>query len=151
MKLIRGDKRRWLAERCLAHYDEWRATLDGRALLMEIEEPRMRAFVARELPPHDNQEPSIPEEDSETAYEECITKLTERESREESRRLGAALPKSGYGELTEDWKELLRQKERLRDGGSRPTDDSPVGPGRSSGEGSGVVGATSDTEGEWRG
>jgi len=114
ISLVRGERRRWLAERCVAHYDEWKGTWhDSWAFLSEIEDLRVRDFVARAL----NDEPTIPAEESATAYDQCIQRLREFQARERNLAVGAQLPRSG--DLNPEILALLREKQRLRDG-ARP-------------------------------
>ncbi len=110
IKRMRGERRKWLAERCLAYYD-WRGALDALSLIEEVTDPKMRDFVVRAL----NEEPTVPHEESENAFEECMTRLEERHRRDQRVRLGAELPtRVGPGELSNEVKALLRQKEQLR-------------------------------------
>lgn len=110
LRLVRGERRRWLAERCIAHYDEWKGTWnDTWAFLSEIEDLRIRDFAARAL----NEEPTIPAEGSDTAYAQCIERLREFDQREQSQAVGAQLPRGA--ELNPEVIEILREKQRLRD------------------------------------
>lgn len=110
VRLLRGERRRWLAERCIAHYDEWKGTWhDTWAFLSEIEDLRIRDFAARAL----NEEPTIPAEGSDIAYGQCIERLREFDRRERNQAVGAQLPRSG--DLSPEVIELLREKQRLLD------------------------------------
>jgi DNA primase len=115
ISLLRGERRRWLAERCLTHYDEWKGTWhDTWAFLSEIEDLRVRDFVARAL----NEEPTTQPAESDQAYTECIRTLREFDMRERKLAVNAQLPRSGWGPEAVD---LLREKLRLRDGDAQGT------------------------------
>jgi len=120
--LIAGEKRRWLVERLLERYDTGWGRLEALALLEDMQETRMRDFVARAM----NDEPTVSENESERAFEDCLAALKTRERRSESRRV--KLPSSG--ELSEEVKALLRKREELRDGGTERGD----GPSGATGE-----------------
>lgn len=136
--LFEGEKRREVLERCIAHHDVWKGTLDGLALIEEFEEPRIRDFVARAL----NEEPDVPEEAAERAFEDCMEQLQERARRAKQREIAEKLRKGPAGELTEEAREMLRERLRLAQRGtetqtpppatsdSDASEDASAGPGR---------------------
>ena len=141
---FRGERRRWLAERALAHYDEWKGTWhDAWAFLSELEDPKIRDFVARAL----NDEPTVPREASATAFGQCMERLREVDLREKRRLVAATLPTTVPGELGADVLQALRERERLRDG-NPPLPGAPE-PGAAGGAHPAGIGSPETGE-EWR-
>ena len=140
LRLVRGEKRRWLAERCIAHYDAWKGTWqDTWTFLSEIDDLRIRDFAARAL----NDEPTIPVEESETAYTQCIERLREFEKRERDNALSARHIRGGG--LTDEDRALLLERWKLTHGESASSRELSVdGPAGKAEAGS------PDTGEEWR-